>query len=101
MVFFITLFGFRTAGRPLWGRLTLFFKEDDDLKNKINEIVPLSSIVNPVQLHIYELKDGNVMSLNSYEGLPSDENFLNIQLGETNELFDQLLEIEEEFDNKN
>ena len=41
------------------------------------------------------------MPLNSYEGLPSDENFLNIQLGETNELFDQLLEIEEEFDNKN
>ena len=74
---------------------------DNDLRDKINEIVPLSSIVNPEQLYIYELKDGNVIPLNSYEGLPSDENFLNIQLGETNELFDQLLEIEEEFDNKN
>lgn len=74
---------------------------DDDLKNKISEIVPLSSIVDPKQLLIYELKEGKVLPLNSYEGLPSDENFLNIQLGETNDLFDQLLEIEEEFDNKN
>lgn len=74
---------------------------DEDLKNRINEIVPLSSVVDPAQLLIYELKDGSVSRLNSYEGLPSDENFLNIQLGQTNELFDQLLEIEEEFDNKN
>lgn len=74
---------------------------DNDLKNKINKIVPLSSVIAPAQLLIYELKDGKVLPLNSYEGLPSDENFLNIQLEQTNELFDQLLEIEEEFDNKN
>lgn len=70
------------------------------LKDKINEVVPLDSIIDPAQLRIYELKDGGVFPLSSYEGLPSDENFLNIQLGLTNELFDQLLEIEEEFDYK-
>lgn len=74
---------------------------DDGLKEKIDKIVPLSSIVNPAKLLIYELKDGEVVELNNSEGLPSDENFLNIQLEQTNELFDQLLEIEEEFDNKN
>lgn len=74
---------------------------DRALKNKINEVVPLDSIVDPAQLRIYELKDGGVFPLSSYEGLPSDENTLNIQLGLTNELFDQLLEIEEEFDYKN
>ena len=73
---------------------------NDNLKKEIDKIIPLSSIVNPVKLLIYELKDGKAVKLNSYEGLPSDENFLNIQLGQTNELFDQLLEIEEEFDNK-
>lgn len=72
----------------------------DDLKSRINEIVPLHSTVNPARLHIYELKDGEALPLNNYNGLPSDENFLNIQLGLTNEMFDQLLEIEEDFDNK-
>ena len=74
--------------------------EDTNLKNKINGIVPPSSTIDPAKLFIYELKDGKVMPLNSCEGLPSDDNFLNMQLGQTNELFDQLLEIEEEFDNK-
>lgn len=75
--------------------------ENNELQNRINKIVPLNSAVNPVQLHIYELKDGKAVLLNSYEDLPSDENFLNIQLELTNEMFDHLLEIEEEFDNKN
>lgn len=53
-----------------------------------------------MQLRIYELKDGVVQPLKEYEGLPSDENFLNMQLGLTNDLFDRLLEIEEEYDNE-
>ena len=73
---------------------------NDDLSSRINEIVPLQSVVNPVKLFIYELKDGKAIQLSNYDGLPSDEIFLNIQLGLTNEMFDQLLEIEEEFDNK-
>ena len=73
---------------------------NDDLSSRINEIVPLQSVVNPAKLFIYELKDGKAIQLSNYDGLPSDEIFLNIQLRLTNEMFDQLLEIEEEFDNK-
>ena len=74
--------------------------ENDVLLEKIKDVVPSQSIVNPMQLRIYELKDGVVQPLKEYEGLPSDENFLNMQLGLTNDLFDRLLEIEEEYDNE-
>ena len=74
--------------------------ENGVLLEKIKNVVPSQSIVNPMQLRIYELKDGVVQPLKEYEGLPSDENFLNMQLGLTNDLFDRLLEIEEEYDNE-
>lgn len=72
---------------------------DDKLKAKIDRLVPLHSAVNPTQLHVYELKGGQAIQLSNYNGLPSDDNFLNIQLELTNEMFAQLLDIEEEFDN--
>lgn len=71
------------------------------LNEKIETIVPAQCRVNPDRLRIYELDNGTVNLVNHYEGVPSDENFLNMQLGYTNELFDALLEIEEEFDTKN
>lgn len=74
--------------------------EDEALKDELNKVVPLESMVDPNKLRVYELKNGGVKLLSSYEGLPSDENFLNIQLGLTNELFDRLLEVEEKFDYK-
>jgi hypothetical protein len=63
----------------------------------INEIVPLKSLVRPHELVIYELNenDGTIKKLEDYNGLPSDENKLNNGLGESNELFAQLLEIEQ------
>lgn len=45
---------------------------------------------------IYELHDGEVKLLEDYEGLPSDDNYLNVRLRDTNTAFDDLLEIEEE-----
>ena len=65
-------------------------------KDKLNEIVPVQSTVNPDDLIIYELneEDGSILKLKSYKGLPSDENYLNESLGETNELFSQLQQIE-------
>jgi hypothetical protein len=45
----------------------------------------------------YELTEqGEIRELATYKGLPSDENYLNLSLGETNQLFDDLLEIEEQ-----
>ncbi len=67
-----------------------------DLVNKISEIVPHKSIVRSENLVIYELDDnGNVILLPEYKGIPSDENFLNEKLADTNYLFTDLLEIED------
>ncbi len=47
-------------------------------------------------LFIYELNDasGEIIKLPDYKGLPSDENFLNDSLAESNQLFTQLQEID-------
>jgi len=70
----------------------------DELKNRLNAIVPIASTVNPKELVIYELDetDGSIKKLGNFEGIPSDKNFLNQSLAEGNRLFDSLLEIEEE-----
>ena len=71
-------------------------KKNDELKPKIEAIVPEKSIIKPADLVVYELDgDGRIIKLDSYRGMPSDENYLNERLGETNDLFSQLLDIEE------
>jgi len=40
-------------------------------------------------------KDGTISKLNTFEGIPSDKNYLNDALADGNELFDSLLEIEQ------
>ncbi len=71
---------------------------NDSLKEKLNKIVPLKSTISAKDISIYQLdeKSGNIIKLNSYEGIPSDKNFLNESLAEGNNLFDSLLEIEQE-----
>jgi len=66
-------------------------------KNKLNNIVPLASTVKSDDLVIYELneKDGTIKILPDYRGLPSDENYLNSGLEDSNELFAQILEIQQ------
>lgn len=68
----------------------------DRQKENINSIVPLNSTLNSNELRIYELdeKYGCIKILKAYRGLPSDENQLNEKLGESNEFFAQLLEIQ-------
>lgn len=64
----------------------------------IEEIIPQNAWVNPDELAIYEFDEssGTIKLLPNVSGLPSDENMLNNILGEGNDLFDQLLEIEQE-----
>jgi len=72
----------------------------DSLKPQLEKIVPEASCVSEKDVFIYELTEkGEIEMLDNYEGLPSDENYLNISLGETNNLFSELLEIEEELEN--
>jgi predicted ATPase len=68
----------------------------DEAKEKVANIVPLKSTLNGNDLVIYELneQDGSINMLDTYKGLPSDENYLNNGLEDSNELFAQLQEIE-------
>ena len=64
-------------------------------EKQLNKIVPISSVVNSDDLAIYQLNEkGSVELLESYEGIPSDENFLNDEIGRTNELFADLLDLQ-------
>lgn len=67
------------------------------LKEKLNAVVPINSTINPKELVIYELDEttGIITKLGDFEGIPSDDNFLNTFLSDSNMLFDSLLEIEE------
>jgi ribosomal protein L22 len=69
----------------------------DYLQEKLNQIVPKASCIAAEDAIVYELTEqGEIRELATYNGLPSDENYLNLCLGETNQLFDDLLEIEEQ-----
>ena len=64
-------------------------------EEQLNKIVPISSVVNSDDLAIYQLNEkGSVELLESYEGIPSDENLLNNEIGRTNELFADLLDLQ-------
>ncbi|SDF61017.1 AAA family ATPase [Chitinophaga filiformis] len=66
-----------------------------ELLDEIEKIVPRASIINSEQLSIYEMDDeGNILELGKQNGLPSDENYLNEMLEQSNEQYSQLLRIE-------
>lgn len=64
--------------------------------SKLDEIVPVGSTISADDLVVYELNEheGTICMLENYKGLPSDENKLNEELGESNELYARLLEIQ-------
>lgn len=63
---------------------------------EIGRIVPLASCIKADRVCIYEINDdGAIRILPVHNGIPSDENFLNMLLADTNSLYDQLQEIEE------
>jgi predicted ATPase len=73
------------------------FKLGDPEVMQVNEIVSMSSLIKSNDLVIYELdeQNGSIKALGNFEGIPSDMNFLNKSLGNINQLYDSLLEIEE------
>ena len=67
-----------------------------NIDETIERVLPITSCLDADQLAVYEIKDdGCVVELPNYDGLPSDDNFLNASLMESNERFNQLLEIED------
>ena len=68
----------------------------DELTKRLEAIVPLGSHLKADNCIIYELhSNGSISRLDTYQGLPSDENELNQKMAETNELFADLLQIED------
>lgn len=64
--------------------------------DKIAKIVPLESLISPDDMQVYQLQNnGDIEILNKYDGILSDNNFLNQFLRSTNYAFSELLEIEE------
>jgi len=73
-------------------------QQNDKLLNRLDKIVPLGSTIKSNEISIYQFDEinGTITKLDNYNGIPSDSNFLNTSLSESNVLFDSLLEIEQE-----
>jgi len=78
-------------------------KIDTSLKSsqlipKLNQIISEKAMVSSSVVVVYQLDetDGSIKKLSMPEGIPSDNNYLNDNLRACNQLFDSLLEIEEE-----
>ena len=65
---------------------------------QLEKIIPLESHIQPNQLYVYEFNDitGEYSRLDNYKGMPSDENYLNNGLADSNEIFTKLLELEDQ-----
>ncbi|MDM1395589.1 AAA family ATPase [Myroides odoratimimus] len=70
--------------------------DNQEKRERFHKIVPEESVINGEELVIYQLdeKEGTIRKLDTYKGMPSDENWLNEQLGEFNDDYATLLEIE-------
>lgn len=64
---------------------------------QLDNVVPHDSHIDPKQLSIYELneKTGTYSMLENYKGVPSDDNYLNNGLADSNEIYARLLDIED------
>jgi predicted ATPase len=64
----------------------------------LNKIITENSMISSDDVAVYQFDEpaGSVEQLAMPEGIPSDKNYLNEKLRECNQLFDSLLEIEEE-----
>lgn len=68
------------------------------IESELNSIIPIKSLVDKNEYAIYQMNElGDIIFLDKYNGLPSDENFLNQNLAELNYNFSDLLELEEKW----
>lgn len=79
-------------GAELWKKSL-----SEKAQKELEKIVPGNSVVEPDDLVVYQLDDkkGTISRLDTFEGLPSDENFLNEKLLEGNDLYGKLLKIQQ------
>lgn len=79
------------------GKLVDKAKDNKEILDKINDIVPLESVLKEDDVVVYQLNEdsGVVEKLATYKGLPTDDNYLNNSLEEINVQFSELLDIED------
>ena len=79
------------------GMMKKTFGNDEAKLSKLNNIIPLESVIYPGSYVIYQITDkGTVEPLALPSGLPEDNNYLNALLEETNSTFGDLLDLEDE-----
>lgn len=73
-------------------------KQNSKLIARLEKIVPTESIISGESVAIYELdQNGRIHKLSTFgDGVPSDNNYLNESLRITNDLYNDLLELEDE-----
>lgn len=82
-------------GKAVFQKIKKTAKEEE-LKSELEKIIPETSCINAQDAIVYELTEtGRIKRLPTYQGLPSDENYLNNSLAAFNDSFVQLLEVEE------
>lgn len=68
----------------------------EEAANAMNDIVCKDAYVDADKLNIYQITEaGEVRLLPMSGGLPSDSNYLNMSLAQTNDMFNDLLDVEE------
>ena len=79
------------------GMMKESFGNDEAKLSRLNNIIPLESVIYPGTYVIYQITDkGTVEPLALPSGLPEDSNYLNALLEETNSTFSDLLDLEDE-----
>jgi hypothetical protein len=65
---------------------------------KFYDIVPKNSTINPNDFVVYQMdsESGTIEKLRTYKGLPTDENYINLEICKCNELFANLLNLEQQ-----
>lgn len=73
-------------------------KDKEELLGRLQNIIGIDALVEADDLVVYQAdeKDGTVKKLPTFEGIPTDKNYLNQFLRFSNDIFDQLLELEQE-----
>ncbi|MBL0702000.1 MAG: ATP-binding protein [Desulfosarcina sp.] len=95
--FIINFLSIAIQGEYLKSKIDTSLKSNQ-LIPKLNKIISEKALVSSSVVVVYQLDeaDGSIEKLSMPEGIPSDNNYLNDNLRECNQLFDSLLEIEEE-----
>ncbi len=72
--------------------------KSEKVLNELDQLLTTDLFINSNEISIYEMneEDGTLRLLPNFEGIPSDDNFLNRGLRKSNEIFDKLLELEEQ-----